>query len=105
MTPEGRNVAYIKRRIKALGGLVRKVEWSGYIGAPDLFIMLGGRHWFVEMKAPGQKPRRSQLHEHELMRSIGGCAVYVLDSYEAIDSWIEEALREVHTSRVSAADN
>lgn len=90
MTPEGRNVAYIKSRVAALGGIVRKVIWDGHVGAPDLFICLNGRHIFAEMKAPGKKPRAVQLREHELLRLHGGCEVVVLDSREAIDRCLEE---------------
>lgn len=79
-TPEGRVVADIKNFVKELGGIVRKVEWSGVRGAPDLLVMLDGRHAFVEVKAPGNLPTRIQLREHIRMREIGGCKVIVADS-------------------------
>ena len=53
MTPEGALSDRLKRRIKAAGGQYRKIEWSAHHGAPDLLIMIGGRHFFIEMKAPG----------------------------------------------------
>ena len=42
------------------------------------------------MKAPGKKPERHQLHEHEIMRTIGGCDVRVIDSAEAIEEFIKD---------------
>ena len=85
MTPEGRVVMYIKRRISKAGGTVRKCSWEGRIAAPDLLVMVAGRHFWIEAKAPGQKPRPTQLREHEVMRKTGGCAVYVCDSEESVD--------------------
>ena len=91
MTPEGKIVAYLKRIVRERGGIVRKVEWSGVRGAPDLFVMINGRHCFVECKAPGQKAEAHQLREHERMEKIGGCDVFIVDSTEAAEelmSWL-----------------
>lgn len=87
MTPEGRLVAHIKKAVNASGGAVRKCSWEGRIGAPDLLIMLGGAHWFVECKAPGERPRVSQVREFALMRDLGGCAVLVFDDAGEFDAW------------------
>lgn len=89
MTPEGKIVAFIRRRVKAMGGLVRKCSWEGHAGAPDLLVMLSGRHFWVECKAPGEKPRPIQIREIELMKSTGGCEVYVCDSLEAFNAVLE----------------
>ena len=85
MTPEGKIVAYIRKRVKALGGQVRKCSWEGHAGAPDLFVMLWGRHFWIECKAPGKSPREIQLREHEVMRETGGCKVFVADSQETAE--------------------
>lgn len=82
MTPEGKVVAAIKRAVKALGGETRKVEWSGRRGAPDLLVLLPGHHFFIEAKAPGEKPRPEQLREHERLRKAG-FDVFVLDDADA----------------------
>ena len=34
MTPEGEIQAYLKKRVEALGGQFRKMEWTGRRGAP-----------------------------------------------------------------------
>lgn len=82
MTPEGKLVAYIRRRVREIGGETRKCSWEGHTGAPDLLIMLRGRHFWIECKASGEKPRPAQLREHRAMRETGGCIVYVADSAE-----------------------
>ena len=87
MTPEGRIVAYIKKTVTTAGGAVRKVSWEGRAGAPDLLLMIGGRHGFIECKAPGESPRPSQLREFSIMEHLGGCCVEVIDSVDAFALW------------------
>ena len=87
MTPEGRIVCHIKKTVTAAGGAVRKVSWEGRAGAPDLLIMIGGRHWFIECKAPGESPRPSQTREFSIMENVGGCCVEVIDSVDAFALW------------------
>jgi hypothetical protein len=71
---ERKVVAYAKRS----GWFVRKVAWIGHVGAPDrVFIRKGTTVW-IEFKAPGKKPRASQLAEHHLMIRSGS-AVFVVD--------------------------
>lgn len=83
---------HLVKRVKELGGEVRKVQWVGRVGAPDRLVMLptgwdfnepNGSCW-VELKAPGAKPRPSQLREHERMRSMGQ-RVVVIDSLEGVE--------------------
>lgn len=87
MTPEGRIVCHIKKTVTSAGGAVRKVSWEGRAGAPDLLIMIGGRHWFIECKAPGESPRPSQTREFSIMKNVGGCCVEVIDSVDAFALW------------------
>lgn len=84
MTPEGENVAYLKKKVKALGGHVRKLSYEGRAGAPDLLVLLNGEHFLIEMKAPGKHPSIIQLKEIALLNSYN-FVVYVLDSKQAID--------------------
>lgn len=85
--------AYLVRRVKALGGEVRKVQWIGRRGAPDRLVMLpenwAGRNdesefMWVELKAPGVKPEPYQLREHERMRWMHQTVV-VIDSLQGVD--------------------
>ena len=78
--------SHLVKRVKELGGEVRKVEWIGRNGAPDRFVMLPTGCCWVELKAPGQKPKPHQQREHERMRAKGQI-VLVLDSVEAVEEW------------------
>lgn len=78
--------AYFVRKVKEFGGEVRKVKWLGRRGAPDRVVFLNGTYW-VELKAPGEKPRPEQLREHGRMGTHGAW-VYVLDSFESVDNFI-----------------
>ena len=86
---------HLVKRVKALGGEVRKVKWIGRRGAPDRVVMLPpgiviypgpeyGRTVWVELKAPGVKPEAHQLREHARMRAMGQ-RVVVIDSIDAVE--------------------
>lgn len=80
--------AYLVKRVKAMGGEVRKVQWIGRAGAPDRLVMLpdwepspGNRYsrtiW-VELKNPktvvtfpANAHERAQAREHKRMRALG----------------------------------
>lgn len=90
---------HLVRRVKELGGEVRKVQWIGRRGAPDRFLMMPyafsikgcvdyGQDAWVELKAPGEVPEPHQEREHARMRAMGQ-RVVVIDSIEGV----EELLR------------
>jgi hypothetical protein len=83
---------YLVKRVKALGGEVRKVQWIGRNGAPDRLVMLPTQprrlvhtaEWsdrvtiWVELKNPktivtfpADARERAQHREHERMRALG----------------------------------
>ena len=72
------------------GGICPKFVSPGYDGMPDRIVLFpGGRMAFVEVKAPGEKPRPLQLSRHRLLRRLG-FRVYVLDSAEQIGGILDE---------------
>jgi hypothetical protein len=79
-------------RVKALGGEIRKVKWIGRRGAPDRLVMgvpmfVSGHctlSAWIELKAPGEKPTKQQLREHDRMRFMGQ-VVAVVDSIDALN--------------------
>ncbi len=75
---------YLHKRVKALGGTHRAAKWIARDHCPDDFILLPGRHLWVEAKRPGKDAEEGQAREHERMRAAG-CEVYVLDTIEKID--------------------
>ena len=77
-------------RTRAMGGIAPKFTSPGFDGMPDRLVLLpGGRMGFVELKAPGIKPRPLQLVRHRLLRRLG-FKVYVIDEINQIDSVLEE---------------
>ena len=72
------------RTVKSAGGICPKFVSPGLDGMPDRIVLLPGGHMaFVEVKAPGRKPRPLQTARHRLLRALG-FKVYVLDSIEQI---------------------
>lgn len=76
---------YLVERARALGGEVRKVRWVGRRGAPDRLVILPERSIWVELKAPGQRPKPHQTREHERLRRMGQ-EVAVVDSLDGVDA-------------------
>ena len=78
------------RAVKARGGIAPKFTSPGFDGMPDRLVLLpGGRMGFVELKAPGKKPRPLQLARHKLLRVLG-FKVYVVDGMEQIASVLDD---------------
>lgn len=84
--PEGRVSAALRQAVINCGGEIRKVQWQGRVGAPDWLVMILGGVVFVETKAPGEVPRRSQIVEFRRIYRASGIPVLVIDRAEdAID--------------------
>ena len=76
--------------VKKQGGICPKFVSPGFDGMPDRIVLLPGSHKaFVEVKAPGQKPRALQVSRHALLRRLG-FRVYILDSEEQIGGILDE---------------
>jgi hypothetical protein len=85
---------YLVKRVNAMGGEVRKVKWIGRRGAPDRLVMFPPKltingvgvpiSTWVELKAPGEKPKPHQAREHERMRAMGQ-RVEVIDSLAGVE--------------------
>ena len=76
--------------IKKMGGICPKFVSPGLDGMPDRLVLLpGGRLAFVEVKAPGKKPRPLQKVRHEMLRRLG-FAVYVLHDIKKIGAMLDE---------------
>ena len=76
--------------VKDMGGRAVKLVSPGFDGMPDRMVLLPfGRIVFVEVKAPGKKPRPLQVARHEMLRDLG-FKVYVIDSTEEIGELLDE---------------
>ena len=78
------------REVKLRGGICPKFTSPGFDGMPDRLVILPhGRIGFVEVKAPGEKPRPLQLARHRLLTSLG-VRVFVLDDPGQIGGILDE---------------
>lgn len=81
------------KAVKVRGGLCPKLVSPGTDGMPDRMVLLPDSHMgFVEVKAPGEKPRPLQQRRHEQLRELG-YKVSVLDDPEQIPPILDEIRR------------
>ena len=87
---EARIESKLKVEIERRGGRSLKFVSPGWAGAPDrLVLMPGGRLWFVELKAPGKRPR--PLQEKRIAELMGrGFRVRVISSIEQLEGLLSE---------------
>ena len=75
--------------VKAKGGIAPKFVSPGFSGVPDRLILLpDGKCGFVEVKAPGEKPR-PQESRIRILRRLGFLA-FVLDDESQIPHILSE---------------
>ncbi|SDW31021.1 VRR-NUC domain-containing protein [Paenibacillus sp. PDC88] len=87
---ENKIEAYLRQKVKDLGGIAYKFVSPGNSGVPDRLVLLpGGRTLFVELKAPGKKPTKLQLMQHKRIQGLDH-KVHVLDSKESVDEWLQK---------------
>ena len=78
--------------VKTQGGICWKFVSPGTAGVPDRIILMPmGRIAFVEVKAPGERPRKLQLARHRLLRRLG-FKTFVLDNIDDIQKIIKEVM-------------
>ena len=83
--------------VKRHGGIAVKFVSPSFAGMPDRLVLLpDGLIAFVELKAPGKRPRPLQEARHRLLRSLG-FKVYVIDRPEQIGGMLDE----LRTTRLS----
>ena len=77
---------YLKKKSP---GLCLKFMSPGTVGVPDRIIVMPTGIFFVEVKAPGKKPRANQIAMHKKI-SKAGQPVWVVDSYESVDQALKD---------------
>jgi len=76
--------------VRRRGGICLKFVSPGFDGMPDRIVMLpDGKCGFVEVKAPGKKPRALQESRHRMLEALG-FKVFVLDDPAQIGGVIDE---------------
>ena len=74
------------------GGLAVKFVSPSFSGMPDRLVLLPhGVMGFVEVKAPGKKPRLLQVSRHAMLREMG-FQVFVLDAMEDIPGLLQKIM-------------
>lgn len=78
------------KAVRAKGGIAPKFVSPGFSGVPDRLILLpDGKCGFVEVKAPGGKPRPLQESRIRLLRRLG-FLVFILDDESEIPHILSE---------------
>jgi hypothetical protein len=95
--------AYLVDEVAKRGGVAEKFTSPNRRSVPDRLVQwpcawddreVGAQKWrparmhFVECKATGEKPTVPQHRDHERRRKMG-FTVVVVDSYEAVDKYLE----------------
>ena len=78
----------LKKAVENNGGLCWKLVCPGTSGVPDRICLMRNRAVFVELKAPGQKPRPIQLRRMNQLRQQGFVAL-VVDSVDGIKGGLD----------------
>lgn len=91
MESEKTTEAYLRDRVKALGGRSYKWVSPGCSGVPDRIIILpGGRAVFVELKSEGRTSTDQQKRRQAELRALG-CTVYAdIDNKEKVREMLDE---------------
>lgn len=99
--------AYLVKRVKGMGGDIRKISWVGRMNAPDELVLLPDRPMLnfhaaraaepvlAELKSetagpkfPANAHERAQAREHEVLRKYG-FRVEVIWSLKMVDELLE----------------
>ena len=79
--------------VRAKGGVCWKFVSPSTVGVPDRVVILPGGHiGFVEVKAPGEKPRPVQEVRINQLRGLGATCL-VLDSLSEVEAVCDEIQR------------
>ena len=76
----------LAQAVRAKGGVCWKFVSPSTVGVPDRVVILPGGHiGFVEVKAPGEKPRPVQAIRIEQLRGLGATCL-ILDDISEVEA-------------------
>lgn len=78
---------YMVRQVKKIGGLCYKWVSPGTRGVPDRIVIYQRNIFLVELKRPGERPRKDQLKTIEKINDQR-VPVLVIDTKEKVDAFI-----------------
>jgi len=80
---------HLKQSVIKMGGLCLKMGGRNMAGMPDRVVLMPmARAYYVELKAPGEKPRPLQEYVHQQFAKRG-FYVQILDTLEKVDEFCE----------------
>ena len=83
--------ARLRKAVERAGGKCMKWVCPGHTGVPDrIIIMPGGRVYFAETKAPGEKERARQEYVQRKLKELGFTVFSSVDSVERIGEVMQE---------------
>lgn len=86
--------ARLRKGVERAGGRCLKFVSPGHTGVPDRIILMpGGKVYFAELKAPGEKERPRQEYVQHRLRELGFRVFSSVDSAERIDEIMQELQR------------
>ena len=88
---------YMRKKAEQNNALYYKFVSPMNSGVPDRCIIMKGYTIFVELKKPGEKPRKLQEKQIEKMQRHGA-TVCVIDNKESVDSFFE-SMKEKRTRK------
>lgn len=98
---------YLRTEVEQAGGRCEKTVDLTRIGAPDREVQwparMNGSLWIgldkVELKKPGEQPKRHQTRYHEFLARCG-VPVYLLDTKEKVDRYIAARVSGEHDRKL-----
>lgn len=86
---ESKIEAHLVKEVARIGGKAVKMVPTYHSGLPDRLVLYRGRTVFVELKKPGGKPRKLQVHFLDQLKAEG-FDTRVLDTIEGVDAFVKE---------------
>lgn len=83
---------YLYNQAKKHNILCYKFTAPSTTGVPDRILIGNGKTVFLELKRPGEKPRKLQIAIHKRMREHGA-TVFVADTKPLVDEVIDFILK------------
>lgn len=87
--------ARLRKMVERAGGKCLKWTCPGHTGVPDRIILMpGGRVYFAELKAPGEKERARQEYVQDRLRKLGFKVFSSVDTFERALDVVAELLED-----------
>lgn len=89
---------WLNKKVESLGGLSFKFVSPNNPGVPDrIYILPGGKVFFVELKTEIGKMSNIQKWQRERLQKIG-CRFYLVKGMGQARKFIKELENEIHTT-------